>query len=222
MTDLACTGLWLAVLVAGVGAAIGLRALGLPSTYVRDLLHVGGGTWVAGWALWTSPLPPLAITVGATAALAVVPLAAARLPLAARLHGAVTGDDERWAGLVQYALAFTALTAVALGGHPFTAACGVLALALGDGLGGAVGRRVGAHRFRARWGKVKSLEGSVTVAVAAALGVAIAARLFHRAAPPAIALAIGAAAALAEALAPRGTDNLLVPASAWAAAELLT
>ena len=37
-----------------------------------------------------------------------------------------------------------------------------------------------------------------------------------------VALAIGAVAALVEAAAPRSTDNLLVPAAAWAAAELLT
>ena len=34
------------------------------------------------------------------------------------------------------------------------------------------------------------------------------------------ALLIGATAAIAEAAAPRATDNLLVPAAAWLAAEL--
>lgn len=222
MIDLTWTGLWLAVLLAAVGGAVGLRALGLPSTYVRDLLHVGGGIWVAGWAAWTGPLAPLAIAAGATAAVALVPLAAARADVAARLHASVTGGDERWTGLIYYAGAFTGLTAVAMAGHRFAAGCGLLALALGDGLGGVVGRRFGHLRYRLPWAKAKTVEGSATVALAAALGVVLAGRLFDHAVSAWLAVAVGAVAALTEAASPRGTDNLLVPAAAWATTELLT
>lgn len=222
MTDLHWTGLWLAVLCTGISLGVGFRALGLPSTYVRDLLHVGGGTWAAGWLFWSGAVAPMLIAFSATVAVAAVPLAATRVPVAARIHGSVTGGDERWDGLTHYALSFTFLTAIAVAGHPFTAACGLLALALGDGIGGAVGRAFGRVHFQVPWGKRKSVEGSLTVALAAALGVAIAARLFDRSVPASAALTIGAVAALAEALAPRSTDNLLVPAAAWATAELIT
>jgi dolichol kinase len=153
--------------------------------------------------------------------LALVPTLARAVPLAARLERTVAGGDERWSGLVHYAIAATALTAIAVAGHGFAAAAGLWALALGDGPGGAVGRRLGRHRFRAPGAKPKSLEGTAAVALGAALGALAAGAWFAHPIAPAIALAIGAVAALAEAVAPRGTDNLTVPAAAWLAAELL-
>ncbi|MCA9675313.1 MAG: hypothetical protein KC464_09785, partial [Myxococcales bacterium] len=160
MTDLVLTLGWLGGLACGLGGAIVLHRLGLASTYVRDLLHVGAGVWILGWAWWTTPAWPIAITAVVTAGTALVPTAASRWHLAARLHRSVTGGDERWSGLVLYTLAYAALTPVGLCDRPLPAAAGLLALSLGDGVGGAVGRRFGRHHYRAPGGKVKSLEGS--------------------------------------------------------------
>lgn len=222
MTDLAWTAVWIAALAAGAAAIVVARALGLAATYVRDGLHVGASVWVLGWPAWDGAIAPVALAATVTVAVALVPIAARRVPAAARVHGAVTDGDERWTGLVHYALAFTGLTAIAVTGPAFAAAVGLLALSLGDGPGGAIGRRFGRHRYRLPWAKPKSLEGSLIVALGAGLGVIIAGRWFGHAAATHLVLAVGAIAALVEAAAPRGTDNLLVPAAAWATAELLT
>ena len=78
-----------------------------------------------------------------------------------------------------------------------------------------MGRRVGRHRFQLPWAKAKSLEGTATVAALAAAGAVVAATWFRGPVDPARALAVGAVAALAEAAAPRASDNLLVPAAVW-------
>jgi len=130
--------------------------------------------------------------------------------------------DEHWSGLTIYTISYTALTAIGLLWNPFAAAVGLLALALGDGIGGAVGRRFGRHCFTAPGGKTKSLEGSVAVALASAMGVAIAAWRFDQAIASLAVAGIGVGAAVAEALSPRGLDNAIVPAVGWMLAELVT
>jgi phytol kinase len=221
VTDLGWTALWLAILGGGVGAAMIVRALGLPTTYVRDLLHVGAGVWVLGWSSWHGAAAPLAIVGAAAIALAAVPAVAPRLALVARFERSVSGGDETWRGLVLYGYAYLLLTALGLIADPFPAAAGLLSLSLGDGIGGAIGRAFGHHRYPTPWGKRKSLEGSAAVALAAAAGVAIAARLFGADPGVAAILLLGVLAAVVEAVAPRATDNLLVPTAVWAAASLL-
>jgi dolichol kinase len=221
MTDLMWTGIWLGILGLGLGGCVIMRALGMPSTYVRDLLHVGAGTWIIGWRWWSEPVLPVLIVVVAALVVALVPLVAVRVPLARRFRDSVSGDDERWDGLVLYTLAFTALTAIGLAGAPFPAAAGLLALSLGDGLGGAAGRRFGRHHYRWPWAKRKSLEGSAVVALGAGVGAVAAAALLDVSITPATVVALALVAALAEAMAPRSTDNALVPASVWVTATLL-
>lgn len=215
MTDLLLVAAWLAVLVAGLGVCVALHRLGLATTYVRDLLHVGAGVWVLGWPLWRTPLVPIAITTAAMVAICALPLVSARLPLAARLQSSISDEDERWTGIALYTVAFAWMTPLGLLRTPFPAAAALLALSLGDGIGGAVGRRFGAHTYRFAGAKQKSFEGSAAVAVGAALAIVVAARLFGVA--PGALLVAGTAlvAALAEALSPRATDNLFVPAIVW-------
>lgn len=220
MTDLQLAALWMAILATGLFACIGLHALGLATTYVRDLLHVGAGIWILGWPCWDGVQAPLVITLLAVLAVIAVPLIAPHLGLAARLRDAVSDGDELWDGLIVYVFSYCALTTLGLTAAAFPAAAGLLALSLGDGIGGAVGRRFGRHRFRTPWGKRKSLEGAVAVAIAAAAGVVLAAHLFDHPVSAALVLGLGGLAAVVEALSPRSTDNLLVPAAVWAGASL--
>jgi dolichol kinase len=222
VSDLELSAIWLAVLVCGLGGAIAIHMLGVASTYVRDLLHVGAGVWVLGWPHWHGRALPVTVTIAIAVATACVPLLAPHNRLLARLVRAVTGDDEHWLGLSLYTLAFAALTAAGLGLAPLPAAAGLLALSFGDGLGGAFGRRFGRHGFRAPGGKRKSFEGTVVVALGAAAGAAVAAHLFGQPIAAGTIVLLGAVAAVVEALAPRGTDNLLVPAAVWLAALLVT
>jgi phytol kinase len=220
MSDLGWLAIWSLVLGAGVAACVVVRAAGVATTYVRDMLHVGAGVWVLGWLWWDGVAVPVAIVAAVALAVAAVPLIAPRLELVARFQRSVSGGDEGWAGLVLYTISFVVLTAIGLSGAKFPAAAGLLALTFGDGLGGAVGRNLGRHRYRWPWAKPKTLEGSATVAAGACLGVLVAAGLFDTSIAPAAVLAIGAIAAVAEGLAPRSSDNLLVPAAVWTAATL--
>ena len=221
MSDLAWTAVWLGVVGAGLSACLALKWLGVATTYVRDLLHVSAGIWIAGWPHWDRPTLPIVIACVAVIGIGLVPAMAEHVRLAARMRDAVSGGDERWDGLVHYGGSYAVLTAIGLTLAPFPAAAGCLSLSLGDGIGGAVGRKLGRHHYRT-WGKTKSYEGSRAVGVAAAIGVTLAARLCDQPIALATVLGLGALAALAEAMAPRGTDNLLVPAAVASAAALVT
>lgn len=209
------TLLWLAVLGAGLGACVLLARWGVPRTHVRDLLHVGAGSWVLGWPWWPGPTAPIAITLVAFIGGVLVPVLASRVRALEKLRSAVAGADEQWSGIVLYVLSFGVFTAVGLWRSPFPAAAALLALALGDGIGGAVGLRFGRTRYRVPWAKPKSVEGTLAVAVMSAVGIAVASRWFD--APVALPVLLGASviAAVFEALSPRASDNLLLPASVW-------
>lgn len=222
MSDATLLALWLAVLALAVAAAVAARAAGLASTYVRDGLHVGAGIWIVGWPWWDGVAAPIGLVAAVAAAIAWVPSIARRHRWIAGFYRSVTSNDEHFGGLVSYAASYAALTAVGLGVAPFPAAAGLLALSLGDGLGGAAGRRFGRLRYRVGGGKTKTVEGSVVVAIAAALGAVAAAEVLGVALAPFAAVGLGVVAALAEAVAPRGTDNLTVPAAVFGAAHLVT
>lgn len=222
MSDVLHLVAWLGVLGAGIAGCIAIRALGVAATYVRDVLHIGAGVWVIGWPYWNGVTLPVALV-------AVVALVTAMLPLLAGHHRAarlivhsVTNGDERWTGLVHYTAMYAVFTVLGLAFDPFPAAAGLLALSLGDGIGGAVGRNVGHHHFQLPGAKRKSFEGSLTVLVAATVGAALAAHLFGRDIGVLVLVTLGAVAALVEALAPRSTDNLLIPIAVWTTATLVT
>jgi len=215
VNDLWVAAGWFLVLGLGISGCIALRALGMPRHSIRDLLHVGAGTWPLGWTLWHTAAAPVAFAAFGLAATLLVPLAARRSPAAARLRESVSGGGETWAGLSLYALSVTAFTWAGVDGDRFPAAAALLALALGDGLGGAAGRRFGRFRFAVPFAKPKTFEGSLAVAGFAALGIALAAAWFRSAPSWPWMLGAAFAAAVAEALAPRSTDNLLVPAAVW-------
>lgn len=229
MTDPGLAAIWMAVLAGGVGATVLARRLGLPSTHARDLLHVGAGVWVLGWPWWDGTLAPLALVGGAVVAVALVPVLARRSRAVDRFRRSVVGGDEVYGGLVVYSVSFAVMTGLGLAGipwlglapHPFPAAAALWALALGDGLGGLVGRRYGWLSYATRWGKRKTVVGSVAVAVFAGLGAWAAAAWLGAAVPAWQFPVLGAAAAAAEGLAPRSSDNLVVPVVVFAVAVAL-
>jgi phytol kinase len=220
MSDPGWTALWLAVLAGGIGGCVLAHRLGLASTYARDLLHVGTGIWVLGWPLWNGRIAPLALVTSAALATAAVPLIARRSRAADKLKQTFASGDERWSGVVLYTSAYALFSAIGLLGSAFPAGAALLSLSLGDGIGGAVGRRFGRHRYQALGAKAKSWEGSATVAVASVAAVALAGWRFDASLNLPVITGLGLAAALAEALSPRGTDNLIVPAVVWALAEI--
>jgi dolichol kinase len=220
MTDLGLSTIALLVLAAGIGACALLHRLGLASTYARDLLHVGAGVWVLGWPLFHGLGAPLAIVCFAALATQSVPFLSRSIPMVARLRDTFAGGDERWSGLSLYTLSYALFTWVGLAHAAFPAAAALFALSLGDGIGGFVGRRFGTRRFRVPGGKHKSVEGSLTVALFATVGVFLAAWRFGESISLPAAAGLGVGAALGEAVAPRGTDNVVVPALVFCLTEV--
>lgn len=222
MTDPVLAVCWMAVLVGSLVAVALARTRGLPATSARDALHVGAGVWVVSWPAWDGLAAPLAVVAVAVAVIGSMPMAATRVPGVNRILQSVVEGDERFLGLVLYTVSFAVMTGLGLAHRPFPAAAALLALALGDGLGGLVGRRFGRRSYSTRLGKRKTLLGSVAVAVFAAAGVLASAALFGVALGAWPVLLLSLVAAGTEGLAPRGSDNLAVPAAVWAAAELIT
>ena len=217
MDDALLVLLWLAMAMVGVAMAVWLHRVGVAATYVRDLVHVGAGAWVFGWSAWQHPAVPVLVAAVVAGGSAGVPGLAKRYRLLAGLRGALADTDETWQGVAQYGMVFFAFTLCAFVASDLRAAAGasLLALAWGDGLGGAVGRRLGTHRFRAPWAKAKTLEGSMVVAVMSAAAVLVFLSWMDATVDPAAVVGAGAVAACAEALAPRGSDNLAVPTSVF-------
>ena len=215
MIDFALLAAWLLLLGLTAAFCIVARRAGVRLTYLRDLVHVGAGVWPLGWPLWSGRLAPVGLGLAGAALTFAVPALASRAPVFGRFRDSISDTSERWDGVRLYAVSFAAGTAFGFFFSPLPAAAALLALALGDGLGGLLGRICGRHWFAAPGAKRKSVEGSLSVAAFSALAVVLAMLRFGvPIAPLPVALAAVAATA-AEALAPEGTDNLLVPAAVW-------
>lgn len=212
MNDALLLAMWIGLVLSAIAFCVGARRKGVATTHLRDLVHVGAGLWPLGWPMWQAKAAPLALALAGATATFLVPRAKAL----AGFQQSISDADERWSGVQLYGVAFALATGLGLSRWPFESAAALLALSLGDGIGGAIGKRFGRHFFSAPGGKRKSFEGSLAVATLAAVGVALAAAVF--AVPLALGtlLAAAAIAALAEALAPAGTDNLVIPAAVFA------
>jgi phytol kinase len=217
--DLLLAAGWCALLAVALAGAVIARRRGVPVTYLRDALHIGAGSWVIGWPWWRSPVLPIAIVLTAVVVVTAIPFLRRRVRLAKAVMKSMSGGDERWAGIILYAISFAVLTPVGLLLAPVPAGAALLALTLGDGIGGFVGRRFGFVRFAVPGGKAKTLEGSLAVGAAATVGVAIAGFWLGDGLKPEVAVVAGGIAALVEAVSPRGTDNVSLPAAvaAWIA-----
>jgi dolichol kinase len=215
MIDVALLTAWLGLLGAAAAFCIAARRAGAEATYLRDVIHVGAGVWVLGWPLWRDPLAPIGLALAGAAATFAVPQLAGRAAVLGRLRDSISDGSERWSGVRLYGISFAAGTVLGFAVAPLPAAAALLALALGDGLGGLIGRRYGRHGFATPGAKRKTFEGTAAVAIFSAAGVALAMLRFGAPVAALPVLVASAAAALAEALAPEGTDNLFVPASVW-------
>lgn len=206
-----------AALLVGLIVTIRLaqRRFGLSAEASRKLFHVSGGlsTLAFPWlfhAVW--PVLALApITVGALLALKYVRSLRGEL-------GAVLYDIERrsW-GEVYMPLGIT-LVWLLSGGDPLLFCPPVLMLALADPAAALVGVRLGRHRYVTVEGE-KSVEGSLAFCVVAATAVLLPLSFAGRVTPAEgllIALDVAVLAMIAESVAWRGLDNLLIPLVGYA------
>lgn len=190
-----------------LGIASLARKLGVSGEGARKLVHILLSNWIL-----------LAIAVYRSAWTACI-LPACFIPLnylsyRKGLFAAIEREEDNTPGTVWYAVS---LFLLCLFGYtvemPWTAACGMLAMGYGDGIGALVGRRWGKSRFPAPHAS-KSLEGTVTVLTLSALAVGIVCAVC---APGGTGFALCAAlccsmpAAAIELFSPRGIDNLTLP-----------
>jgi len=120
-------------------------------------------------------------------------------------------------GLVYYAISWTVLAWVFFE-QPLVIAIGIVAMSYGDGMASLIGIKYGRRTFNVS-GDQKSLVGSFTMLVTTIVMAGVALAFYHHvqnvALPPLWVLPlVGAAATLAEAVTPRGLDNLATSLSA--------
>ena len=117
-------------------------------------------------------------------------------------------------GLVFYAISYTVL-ALFFSAKPLVIAAGVLPMAYGDAAASLVGRKFGRHQFRIF--TEKSVEGSLAMLAASLASVGISLLFFSTFYSLSIfvsvvaALVVATFTTIAEALTPRGVDNITVP-----------
>lgn len=202
-------GLVLAVLGAALAAVAFLRArLALPAELARKSVHVTLAAVCAAFPwIFREDWPVAVLAVLATAALAGVRWL---LPDASPSRGVLHGVARHSYGELCFPLAVALTWALAPDAASYVAA--VLVLGFADTGGALVGQRFGRLRYRTDEGG-KTVEGSLAVlAVAAAVTFPLL-LAGGMAAPTALAAAaqVGLVAALVEAIALRGFDNLLLP-----------
>jgi phytol kinase len=202
------------------GLRLAQRRLALSAEASRKLFHIGGGlsTLAFPW-LFHSPWPVLAlapVTIGAFLALKYL------RGLRRGLGNVLYGVRRRSLGEVYMPLSLT-LVWLLSGGDALWFCIPTLALTLADPAAALMGMRYGRHRYAGVDG-VKSLEGSCACGLVAAVCVAAPLlALGDSSAPHALALAFSVSllVTLAEAVAWRGLDNLLIPLVTFGALRTL-
>jgi uncharacterized protein (TIGR00297 family) len=201
-------GLTIITPFAVLGLATIVRKFGIGTEGSRKLVHILLSNWIL-----------LALAVyRSTWAVCILPACFILLNYLSYRRGifsAIEREEDNTLGTVWYAVS---LFLLCLAGYsldmPWIAACGMLAMGYGDGLGALVGERWGKLRFPGVHSK-KCLEGMLIVTLFSGLAVGIVCAVYvpnltpHFALYAALACAVPAGAI--ELFTPRGMDNLTLP-----------
>ena len=185
-----------------------VKRLGAGDEVSRKLAHILLSNWI---------LLALAVYRSAWAACIVPACFVALNYLSYRkgLFSAIERREDNTPGTVWYAVSLFLLCLAGYGlGMPWIAACGMLAMGYGDGLGALVGKRWGKSRFPGAHSQ-KSLEGTLTVMIFSGLAAGFVCAIYAPGLAPDFALraalACAVPAAAIELYSPRGIDNLTLP-----------
>ena len=210
-------GAWLAIVVAM--ALLVRHRWPQQREWSRKLVHIGTGPVILlAWGFGIGKAVALPVALLVTLATA--------LNHRFRLLPAVEDVGRHSYGTIAYGGSIALLLALFWPNQPLAVAAGVLVMAFGDGLAGLIGPAVASPRWRLL-GQSKSLAGTATMALAAALVLGLVALLaagHGQAAPPPLAwLGLALLATALEQVSLYGLDNLSVPVltgvlwSQWAA-----
>lgn len=194
------------VLVIGIGETT-RRLGGYPPDLTRKIIHIGVGMWALPTALlfrspfWAAFTPMVFIALNA-------------LSYRLRLMEVIEEEGRGSPGTIYFPLSFALLILVLwpFGGRAASVA-GLYAMGFGDAAASIVGRRWGRHGYRLA-GVTKSWEGTGALLAVSFVFILIGTWPVLGHAAPLAAGGAAAAAALAEAPAGRGLDNLTVPITA--------
>ncbi len=134
-------------------------------------------------------------------------------------------EEGHHLGLVFYAVSYTIL-ALLFASRPYIIAAGILPMAYGDSAAALIGERYGKTKFKLI--ASRSLEGSAAMFLTVSVSVVLSLAFFSAFYPLSslnwmvAALAVAAVTTLIEALSPKGSDNLTVPAAGTLTLLLLT
>lgn len=190
-----------------------------PQEFTRKIIHIGAGLWVWGILYFFDHWYFGVIPFGTFILLNYI--------FYRQQTFKAMDTEESTPGTVYFAISITILfvwlwrTGGELDRAPFAVAA-LMAMTLGDAFASIVGRRWGKHKYTV-WGHTRSWEGTAALVATALPGIALTLAFLPGSAlcPNSIPLSVmgvvvvslagTVAAAVSEALSPKGTDNLSVP-----------
>ncbi|MGQ4913427.1 MAG: diacylglycerol/polyprenol kinase family protein [Candidatus Asgardarchaeia archaeon] len=214
------------VIIISIGELL-RKKLNYSISFTRKLIHL-----FAGFSAYIIPFQdnPWSATIVAITFVILLYFSSPNSPIKvlSRWFETMADREDEWSaghimGPVYYSISITVLVALFTFILPveysFTAAAGLTAMYLGDGLGTTIGLRYGKHKYRAPTGGTRSLEGSLAVFVGSFVGAMIAIVVFGIfgfnvvTINDAIVLSLIAAivATIVEAISPSLYDNFTVP-----------
>jgi phytol kinase len=211
--------LWMGVAALALAALFGAAALLARSSVMkpewsRKMIHVGVGLIAVSFGWLFEQTWPVAVL--STLGLGLVLLSRLWAPLRGSVGVALHGVERRSLGDVCLPIVVPVLHALAMPDRALYA-IPLLILALGDAAAALVGVWRGRRRYRTDEG-VKSMEGSIAMALVSALVVAVGLAAAEH--PPVRCLAVAAMVAILvtimEAISWRGLDNLILPLASYA------
>jgi phytol kinase len=209
----ACAAAFGAFVLLLAGLETYARASGAPAEVTRKLLHSGSGALTLSFPFLFRDLWPVLLLTGTSAGV----LAAAKFvaPFRARLGVVANRVARPTLGEFYFPLSVAVIFCLARDEHPLLFVIPILVLTLADSACALVGERYGVMQFA---GSSKTLEGSVAFTVVAFFCVHVPLLLWSGlsgAQALLIAVAVALSAALLEAVASRGLDNLAVPIGSY-------
>ncbi len=208
----------IALLGAIFGGAAVMQRLRVGAEFTRKFVHISAShapllAWLFGLPGW--------LCLGICLVFVAIAYASYYLPVLP----AIDGVGRKTRGVFYYALSITLLVLWFWQiGQPQYAAMGTLVMGWGDGLAALIGKRWGKQTFWVN-GNVRTIEGSLAMAIASYL-VMVAVLFLAQPSPPAaiwlVPIPVAMVATTLEAISPGGTDNLTVPIASGALCYALT